>query len=523
MVLIFDFCDGRGMSSISCDKVCTDSNPVENLVSVQYHNKMAGFIGENFVRPPVNVTLQFPCNIEVFRVIINPVVGAQKSNGFEIYTCSNKVDTSHLLQNKIPVVSSKSSFFVPIGKMIVDKPGVICFTNGQFSCDESNSSVPPMHQYHYHGELKHGRSSALNFVSHLTVRITRTISGSAVCIKKLEVLGRPSKSCSDCVINKLKQLFSLRLRSSDVLDKIQNEKSDNVQQLNCDIFSCNNVDIPEDFIDSITQEIMTMPMVLPCGKNVDQSTLEKHVSAEASWGRMPSDPFTGMLFDSQKKATPNLPLKGRIDQFVLQNSNKLHNIPRTLGREAKEGPSTSRLVGTGNIQQSTNKTDTKQIEYQHKYVGKRKNVFDSVLDLTNDSDPFDKISLDNSKKSKREKIIDLTANDSETPTDCDEIIDLTSSETRKGSKTHASDLQSSLDSALLTTLGTLPSFTKPVKTKQVPVCCSLCKTVDSQINYKLSCCHYICRSCLTKSPNTVLCQICKIPTVKRDAVRAHIT
>lgn len=522
---MFDFCDGRGMSSISCDKVCTDSNPVGNLVSVHYQNKMAGFIGENFVRPPVNVTLQFPCNIEVFRVIINPVVGAQKSNGFEIYTCSNKVDTSHLLQNKVPVLSSKSSLFVPIGKMIVDKPGVICFTNGQFRYDESNSSVPPMDQYSYHGELRHGRSSALNFVSHLTVRITRTISGSAVCIKKLEVYGRPSKSCSECVINKLKQLFSPRIRSSDVSAKIQNEKADNLKQSNCDLFSCNDVDIPEDFIDSITQEIMTMPMLLPCGKNVDQSTLEKHVSAEASWGRMPSDPFTGMLFDSQKKATPNLPLKGRIDQFVLRNSDKLQNIPRTIGREVKEGPSTSRLVGTGNLQQSTSKTPTKQNEYQHKNVGKRKNVFESVLDLTKDSDLFDGVSHDDRKKSKKEfqKIIDLTADDTERPTECDEIIDLTFSETLKGLKSHESDLQSSLDSALLTTLGTLPSFTKSVKTKQEPVGCSLCKTVDSQINYRLSCCHYICRDCLTKSPNTVLCHICRIPTERSDAVRAHIT
>jgi U-box domain-containing protein 5 len=88
--MLFDFCDGRTKSQISCDKVCTDSNPVENLISMEYMKKNCGFIGENFVRPPVNITLQFPCNIELFRVVINPVVGAQKSSGFEIYSSSNK-------------------------------------------------------------------------------------------------------------------------------------------------------------------------------------------------------------------------------------------------------------------------------------------------------------------------------------------------------------------------------------------------------------------------------------------------
>jgi hypothetical protein len=60
---------------------------------------------------------------------------------------------------------------------------------------------------------------------------------------------------------------------------------------------------------------------------------------------MPSDPYTGMVFDSARKAVPNAPLKGRIDQFVLANMDKLKGLPRTLGKDQiQPGHSISRLA-----------------------------------------------------------------------------------------------------------------------------------------------------------------------------------
>jgi hypothetical protein len=47
---------------------------------------------------------------------------------------------------------------------------------------------------------------------------------------------------------------------------------------NHDLCHEKDLDIPEDFLDSITFEIMTVPMRLPCGKNIDQLTLEKHTA-----------------------------------------------------------------------------------------------------------------------------------------------------------------------------------------------------------------------------------------------------
>lgn len=561
--MLFNFCDGRAKSYITCDKVCTDSNPVENLLSLEYRNKMAGFMSENFVRPPVNITLQLPCNIELVCVVINPVVGAQKSCGFEIYTCSNKVDTSPLLSDIQLRTSSNSSLFVSVGKIYINHPGVICFTSSQY--DQINESdkklLPALDQSCHHGNLRHGRPSALTFVSHLTVRITKTFSGSAVCMRQLEVWGKPSKSCSELVVNKVIELFSPRIDhnlQNTSLDKDRKEE----QMLNLNSLSEDDMDIPEDFLDSITFELMTVPMLLPCSKNIDQSTLEKHTMREASWGRMPSDPFTGLVFDSQRKAIPNVSLKGRIDQFVLLNMDKLKHIPRTLGI-VSPGPSVSRLANNEDLKCSS-------LESYSPSTSKSKDTFindsrtgpENCLNKTERkiAQNFDLLETIGTKcqhlvtgvnkyESKKRKAknmyvepqvkirkcgtlkdtIDLTV--SEPTTVCEQsyvvkhdndIIDLTENEPSTSLPSHAVNLADSLNNALNTALKTLPTFTKAAKGQQRSIdCCSLCKTTDMVVSYRLPCFHVICRLCLTSSMDFIVCKLCSTKSNTRDVIRTY--
>ena len=54
------------------------------------------------------------------------------------------------------------------------------------------------------------------------------------------------------------------------------------------------VRIPEHFLDEITCELMVLPMLLPSGHFVDRSTLEKLHHTDITYGRPPSDPFTGI-------------------------------------------------------------------------------------------------------------------------------------------------------------------------------------------------------------------------------------
>lgn len=58
------------------------------------------------------------------------------------------------------------------------------------------------------------------------------------------------------------------------------------------------VRIPEQFLDEITCELMVVPMLLPSGHFVDRSTLEKLHHTDITYGRPPSDPFTGIELTS---------------------------------------------------------------------------------------------------------------------------------------------------------------------------------------------------------------------------------
>lgn len=103
--------------------------------------------------------------------------------------------------------------------------------------------------------------------------------------------------------------------------------------------------IPDEFLDPITQEVMVLPMLLPSGMSVDNSTLEEHQKREATWGRAPNDPFTGVPFTSTSRPVPNPHLKSRIDHFLLRNG--MTGLNGRLGRSGEgRHPQASRLVAS---------------------------------------------------------------------------------------------------------------------------------------------------------------------------------
>ena len=73
--------------------------------------------------------------------------------------------------------------------------------------------------------------------------------------------------------------------------------------------------------------MMTIPLLLPSGNNIDQTTYDKFIATEMTYGRLPSDPFTGLVFHGSQKPIPNTTLKLRIDDFVLKTNKK--DVPKT--------------------------------------------------------------------------------------------------------------------------------------------------------------------------------------------------
>lgn len=532
--MLLNFCDSRLYPKIICDKVSVDGHEVENLISENFSKRQKGFLGESFIKPPVLVTLSFPCNIEIKRIIINPCVGAQKSSGIEIYSRSNQVRSGPLWRD-VSVNPPKekndyefivSAVFSPIGKVQLSNPGSVCFENQLFQ-SQTGKELQPVSETSYENcvYLKGRNSRNLNYVSDLNIRIMKTASGRSVAIKSIEVWGQPSRSVPQSVRQKLGQLFTSIPNQVTYVEKFQPQEVEKFQpqEENSPKKSCiptgsqtvhleNGVEVPDDFIDVVTCEIMTVPMLLPCGKNVDQLTLERHNSVEASWGRIPSDPFTGVPYDDKNKPLPNVPLKVRIDKFVLENSVKLQHIPKTLGSSAgscskyeRQRKNTSRLIecekpseNVNNCEQhnESDKTTTTQGRKRRKMFTGFENttyVRCGEPDGKDSSTRSDVIVSDNSKRA------DIDPSRSE-----EKKIKLDFQSSSVKSKTHEEKLKESIDSAFSDILSQLPSFTKSNSNAsssshviQTHVkCCSCWEQRESL--YRAPCGHLFCRACVLK-------------------------
>ena len=79
--------------------------------------------------------------------------------------------------------------------------------------------------------------------------------------------------------------------------------------------------LPDRFLDEITCELMSLPMLLPSGHYVDRSTLDKLRHADSTYGRPPSDPFTGMCVFNDI-------IFGNVKRVSLY---KTHSHPLTVG------------------------------------------------------------------------------------------------------------------------------------------------------------------------------------------------
>ncbi len=145
-------------------------------------------------------------------------------------------------------------------------------------------------------------------VAQLRVGIPYSGAASAIGIKSLAVWALPSRFCH---ASELEKIWGAHLKSLHKTNHstIVPPKPDPVPT---------EIPIAEEFLDPLTQELMVFPMILPSGMIIDNSTLDEYQKREATWGRLPNDPFTGVPFTQNSKPLPNPLLKTRIDRLALQ-------------------------------------------------------------------------------------------------------------------------------------------------------------------------------------------------------------
>ncbi|XP_066853180.1 RING finger protein 37 [Anser cygnoides] len=534
--MVINVCLPQFKPRIHCNKISADGYEVENLISEDLARRNRGFRSEYFIKPPVHVTISFPFNIEICRINVDVSSGGyQTFSGLEVYTSTSCAKTSwqspegHFSGLAGQPVSDKDTFTL-VGKAVLKNQSKVTFGHRGFK------PRPPFHQmenvFSYPGsasqDLWNKGPASLSNVSHLKLCITHVAGGGLPCIRRLEVWGQPAKSCPQEVIEGVFRAASQCLAQDGgslkpelwtpmESDCVPLGTSDGERQALRKLVDVVQ-DVPEEFLDPITLEIMTFPVLLPSGKVIDQSTLEKCNRSEASWGRVPSDPFTGVAFSQHSQPLPHPTLKARIDHFLLQ-----HSIPGTnlLGRaHASEMLVPSSVTGSS-LKRKMDCVDPSAA--QPLYFSST----DSLVTATSEN---------SAKKMKTDSDSHLIQMDCST----DAIP-------------HEQKLAESLDMALTSALSSMPSFTAKLmkgqqqaqgeggcstswnaasglehgRSGQTQGCASCGKTFSPYFKtepvYQLPCGHLLCRPCLAEKQKSlaVACGSCKRSVATHDVRRVH--
>uniref|UniRef100_A0A8C7H343 U-box domain containing 5 n=1 Tax=Oncorhynchus kisutch TaxID=8019 RepID=A0A8C7H343_ONCKI len=511
--MVVNLCLPHFKTTIQCDKLCADGYDVTNLLSADPTVRRRGFKLEYFLRPPVQVTLQFGFQVEVCRVDVElwpwGMDRGQACKRLEISTSSDPpLPHNHSLEQGQSQKSQQWGDFRLVGRCELREETHVSFSHPCFRPRPPFPSLPPPPREGCRQEELWSRGPlSLGSVKQLRVSVPYGAGASAMGLKALAVWGLPSRCCPPEEAERVRIAHeNASLRPAPQLSHLASAQSPPVVQPQPLLLQ-----VPEDFLDPLTQEVMLLPMLLPSGVSVDSSTLEEYQRREATWGRVPNDPFTGVPFIPEAQALPNPHLKSRIDRFLLQTGLEVRE--GMVGRQVQgESPHTSRLIPperTGDSGDSAVTTAAAAIESH-------------CSSASLDHEQRLSASLDQALLSALQGRPSFTSYTSQTPQVQHKHTD-TPADTPTGRSTFPISLLPPL-------LSPLPFLSLPGENRCGSCSCSLSVYSTSPSAYRLPCGHFLCRPCLhrksrplvtTAMPNHILCPTCNIPASSSNITRVH--
>ncbi|XP_015232661.1 PREDICTED: RING finger protein 37 isoform X2 [Cyprinodon variegatus] len=629
--MVFNLCLPHFSTTAHCNKLCADGYDVTNIVSADPALRKRGFKLEYFLRPPLHVTLKFGFPVELCRVDVELwPLGMDRGQACRRLEISTSSDTP-TLSSRVPVhrqdqskrqkkeqnitnrqkhrhvISNGHQWSVQAqqwGTEAQDRPQHTDFQsqlNSESSCSESEFklvarcelreetlvsfshsnfrarapflSPAPLQSAACRQEKLWSRGlPSLGAVTQLRVAVPFSGAASSLGLKALAVWGQPARCCPTEEVERIERTHKANERRVEPPAFFAPPIGQTRQTLQGNL-SSGSISIPDEFLDPLTQEVMMLPMLLPSGMSVDTSTLEEYQKREATWGRQPNDPFTGVPFSSTCQPLPNPELKSRIDRFLLEKG--VVGREGALGGQDKgQNPQASRLVTSNGQRHSqsspgfikapvnTNSTQfTTKIGGTSQTSAEMANTDSGPSSTNRDEKPNTHIlSKDNNSLLKRAKKRDRSEISSGDSTTEKQLLPQ-SKNIRNNSgielnvSSHEQLLSASLDEALFSALQGRPSFTSNLlhhgeSTSQSTICqssgftssstdgkvCSQCSSSVSIYSpsassiYRLICGHLLCRACVqkeTKPLNSanisshILCPSCQSPTPRCNITRVH--
>ncbi|XP_075210986.1 RING finger protein 37 [Lycorma delicatula] len=505
--MLIDFCNEGLVSKISCSVGQCEGYAVNNLISKYEYERKKGFLVDYFIKPPVTLTVEFICEVQLSCIILWPRVGGQKTTGIEILT--GNLDSLTAVGSAL-IKSNENGFFF--------------YKNGT----NTKQVIPENFLMRPFKSLKFLQTKILH------IKITRTLESSIPALQKLEIWGDICRDCPQKTVDTIISIWS-DITSKKLLQPHCDESTALVREYKTEISNNNSYcsvnssafQIPDEFIDPITYEVMNIPMIMPSGKIIDNLTLERCSKEEANWGRMPSDPFTGKLFTETSRPKMSVELKARIDRFIIDNSNEvsIKNLARSVGGgDGASGSGISRLIlsheneklmqnnssecglqmiNEVNFKNNHNYHRSKELKtvcrVDSKYPGKRKFQSDEA---------FNRNKFDQSDPTlSSEKQVCFSDNSNKSAVTLKKYDELK---------------ERSLDLMLKTTLSRLPSFLNKDSSGNCRIICFKCNLCNNL--YELPCKHYICRTCLSNMIQSKVCKctVCLVSFGTSDPKKIHL-
>ncbi|KAM9858068.1 RING finger protein 37 [Aulostomus maculatus] len=618
--MVVNLCLPHFNTTVTSNKLCADGYDVTNLVSADPVLRRRGFKLEYFLRPPVQVTLKFGFQVELWRVDVElwpwGMDHGQSCKRLEISTNSDPLPPSNSgqgqgqqkEQNQVQVQSQNNQKrdkqqgtkshqchghqwrpqaqkwgeevlsrtqqrlchsatqcscsepeFRLVGRCELKEETQVSFSRSPFSPRSPFLSPPAPRPVNCRQEDLWSRGLlSLGSVTQLRVTIPFGGAASALGLKALSVWGQPARCCPPEEVEKIKKVHEASKRPLPRPAPSVSQTKQPPQEA----APPSNLSVPEEFLDPITQEVMVLPMLLPSGVSVDNSTLEEYQKREATWGRPQNDPFTGVPFTSTSQPLPNPQLKRRIDHFVLQRGyvrkegmlgrrgEGQHPQPSTLvaaiGGESKTCPCPSKdNADTSNMYSTTPRGDTGS---GHSSAG--------INDTSDSQSTTIDCKLELHRGKKRDLLEGSAAEKQLKPPTKRPRNDQASV---PSCSSHEQRLSASLDEALFSVLRGRPSFTSnlsvqrqdtslqgplnssqqcqtstPAGGRRCSSCCggvSVYSTPAAPV-YRLVCGHLLCRACLQRESrplnsttagksSQICCHTCQSPTSRCDIIRVH--
>ncbi|EAT47257.1 AAEL001610-PA [Aedes aegypti] len=295
----YNFLDHKLKPSVDCDAVDDDFHPVSNLIASDQRTLEGGFMAYSVTKPPVEIVFTLHCPIVVHRLKLWVHMGALKTTSVDVY------------------IQNKRGSFDKVGCGESQSAEIFEFVNNRRI--SSASALPDCRTMQFPLFPTVGYLLANCSIFKLVLKKT---ARCVPVLRKVECWGQPARNCSVELKESIERMWCKT-----------EEPTENVSSPSSIPQTTVTAEIPEELLDELTCDIMTIPMILPSGKTVDQLTIEKHNQQEEKWGRQASDPFTGLIYTHTRKPIFNPALKSRIDQFLIKHSHltQFHQLPRTVG------------------------------------------------------------------------------------------------------------------------------------------------------------------------------------------------